>query len=109
MPKITLIKLVKAPKGSKYKYFAIFNKNGKEIKRGFGAATYSDFTIHKDKERRNRYIMRHKKDLKTNDPTRAGYLSMFILWNYPSLTRSIADYRRRLSIYNRTGKFPTKI
>ena len=57
----------------------------------------------------NNYIFRHHKDLKTGDPTRAGYLSMFVLWNKPSLAISIRDYRRRLGIYNRTGKFPTKI
>ena len=106
---IKLIKISKAPKSSRFKYFAFFNKNGKEIKRGFGANSYSDYTIHKDKNRRNRYIKRHLKDLKTNDPTRAGYLSMYVLWNYPSLTKSISDYKRRLNIYNRTGKFPKKI
>jgi len=69
----------------------------------------SDFTIHKDKERRERYISRHKKDLKTKDPMKPGYLSMFILWNKPSLRASLADYKRRLGVYNRTGKFPIKI
>ena len=64
---------------------------------------------HKNIKRRNNYIFRHHKDLKTGDPTRAGYLSMFVLWNKPSLAISIRDYRRRLGIYNRTGKFPTKI
>jgi hypothetical protein len=34
---------------------------------------------------------------------------MFILWNKKSLQASISDYRRRLGIYNRTGKFPTNI
>ncbi len=69
----------------------------------------SDYTKHKDKKRRNRYISRHKKDLRTNDPMRPGYLSMFILWNKPSFKASLADYKRRLAIYNRTGKFPKKI
>lgn len=62
----------------------------------FGAAGYSDYTQHKDKERRNRYIARHAKDLDTKDPTRAGYLSMFVLWNKPTLEASIDDYKRRL-------------
>jgi hypothetical protein len=75
----------------------------------FGAKNYSDYTIHHDTVRRNRYIKRHLKDLRTGDPTRAGYLSMFILWNKKSLKASIADYKRRLNVYNRTGKFPKKI
>jgi len=62
----------------------------------FGATGYSDYTKHKDKERRDNYIARHKSDLETDDPRRAGYLSMFILWNRPTLKASIADYRRRL-------------
>lgn len=66
----------------------------------------NDFTLHGDLERRNRYIIRHTKDLKTNDPMRAGYLSMFILWNLPTLKSSVNDYNKRLKEYNETGKFP---
>ena len=90
--------------------FTILSK-GKKTKKTthFGAKGYKDYTMHKDKARRNRYISRHRKDLKTKDPTRAGYLSMFILWNRGTIRSSIADYRRRLRIYNRTGKFPIKI
>ena len=75
----------------------------------FGAAGMSDYTKHKNLERRNRYIFRHRKDLKTGDPTRAGYLSMFVLWNKPTLSGSVADYRRRLAKFNNSGKFPNKI
>ena len=106
--KIKLIKITKLKKGPK-KYEAEFKKNNKIIKRKFGAKGMSDFTIHKDTERRDRYIKRHKKDLKTNDPTRAGYLSMYILWNKKTFKASVADYKRRLNSYNRTGKFKKKI
>jgi hypothetical protein len=88
---------------------ATFDVGGKKRIIHFGASGMSDNTKHKNKERRNRYIFRHHKDLGTGDPTRAGYLSMFILWNKKTLSASIADYRRRLATYNRTGKFPTKI
>ena len=37
---------------------------------------------------------------------RAGYLSMFILWNLPTLKSSVNDYNKRLKEYNKTGKFP---
>ena len=36
------------------------------------------------------------KDLQTKDPKRAGFLSMFLLWNHSSLQKSIRDYNRRL-------------
>jgi hypothetical protein len=91
--------------------FEISTKNGKKRKKStkFGALGMSDYTIHKDKERRNRYIKRHTKDLRTNDPTRAGYLSMYILWNKKTFRASLSDYKRRLNIYNKTGKFPKSI
>lgn len=100
---------LKKLKSGKKKYQITFNKNGKIYRRKFGSRGMSDYTIHKDKERRERYISRHKKDLRTKDPMRPGYLSMFILWNKPSLKSSLADYKRRLKIYNKTGKFPTSI
>lgn len=62
----------------------------------FGATGYSDYTKHGDRERRDRYIARHAKDLDTGDPTRAGYLSMFVLWNKPDFHASVRDYKRRL-------------
>ena len=103
------VKSFKKLKGNSKKYEITFEKKGKIYTRKFGAAGMSDFTIHKDKERRERYISRHIKDLKTGDPMRAGYLSMYILWNKPSIKTSLADYKRRLSVYNRTGKFPKNI
>ena len=103
------VKSFKKLKGNSKKYEIVFEKNGKTYTRKFGAAGMSDFTIHKDKERRERYISRHKKDLRTKDPMKPGYLSMYILWNKPSLKASLADYKRRLNVYNKTGKFPTDI
>lgn len=105
---IELIQLVKLNSGKK-KYKAIFNINGKKKSTTFGARGYSDYTIHKDINRRNRYIARHLVDLKTKDPTRAGYLSMYIIWNYPTVEKSVVDYKKRLKVYNNTGVFPTKI
>jgi hypothetical protein len=100
---------IKKSKMSGKKLTATFDINGKKKIVHFGSAGMSDYTKHNTIDRRNRYIFRHYKDLKTNDPTRAGYLSMFVLWNKKSLQASIVDYRRRLGVYNRTGKFPTKI
>jgi hypothetical protein len=105
---IKLISVKPSPNKVK-KYRATFDVDGKISHTDFGAKGMSDFTKHKDKERRGRYITRHTKDLRTNDPTRAGYLSMYVLWNKEGLRESITDYKKRLNIYNSTGKFPTKI
>jgi hypothetical protein len=106
--KIRLVSVKKSSANGK-KYTATFETNGRTKKIHFGAAGMSDYTKHKDRARRQRYIKRHNKDLGTRNPARAGFLSMFILWNKTSVSAGVADYRRRLNTYNRTGRFPTKL
>jgi hypothetical protein len=105
---IKLISIKKSTSNIK-KFTATFEINGRKKITQFGAKGMSDYLHHHDILRRKRYYLRHSKDLNTNNPAKAGFLSMFILWNKPTLQSSIADYRRRLGIYNRTGKFPKKI
>ena len=61
----------------------------------FGSAQHSDFTKHKDPERKKRYIDRHKSRENWNDPTTAGYLSRWILWAKPTIEESIKDLNKR--------------
>jgi len=61
----------------------------------FGQAGASDFTLHKNIDRKQRYINRHKKNENWNDPTSAGSLSRWVLWNKTTLNSSIADYKKR--------------
>lgn len=63
----------------------------------FGDSNYEDYTQHKDNVRKLRYIQRHQKD-KLDDPTSAGALSMFLLWNKLTLIESIEDYRQRFNV-----------
>jgi hypothetical protein len=78
---------------NKYKYIAHFT-DGRKTR--FGAKGYSDYTIHKDVQRRDAYRKRHAKDLNTNDPYRAGYLSYYILWgDSTSIAENIRAYNRR--------------
>ena len=57
---------------------------GKKIH--FGSSNYPDFLIHKDKERRERYLARAKKiknkngELTFNNPESANYWSVKLLW-----------------------------
>tara|TARA_R110001599_G_scaffold47031_3_gene137007 strand:+ start:1100 stop:1411 length:312 start_codon:yes stop_codon:yes gene_type:complete len=74
-------------------------KDNKKKKVHFGQATAGDYTITKDKEQRERYRTRHKKDLETKDPTRAGYLSRFLLWgDSTSLKQNIKDYKKKFNL-----------
>jgi hypothetical protein len=49
----------------------------------YGARGMSDFTIHKDTERRSRYIQRHIHDC-LDDPYKPGFWSMWHLWGKSS-------------------------
>lgn len=79
-----------------HKWTAIFD-DGKRT--SFGHQAYEDYTQHHDKARRDAYRRRHEKDLRTDDPTRAGYLSYYILWgDSTDMDRNVAAYRRRFSV-----------
>jgi len=60
----------------------------------------SDFTIHKDPERKERYIDRHSKNEHWNNPLTAGFYSRWILWNKQTITESIRPTNRRFPTLN---------
>ena len=64
----------------------------------FGGRGYSDYTLHNDPIRKRNYLKRHQVNENWNDPTSAGALSRFILWNKPTKSASIADYKKRFNI-----------
>ena len=90
--KVKLIKLTSSP--NKTKKMRAYFSDGTHT--DFGATGYSDYTKHKDPERKQRYIDRHKRHENWKNMKSAGALSRYILWNKPSLKASIADYKRRL-------------
>jgi len=69
--------------------------DGKKI--SFGAVGYSDYTIHKDPERKERYIARHAKreDWDKSGVKTAGYWSKHLLWNKDTLQKSIDDISKK--------------
>tara|TARA_R100001443_G_scaffold40836_1_gene54212 strand:+ start:1544 stop:1837 length:294 start_codon:yes stop_codon:yes gene_type:complete len=85
-------------KGKKFK--AVFTyDDGKTKTTHFGAKGMEDYTTHKDKERRARYRKRHKKDLKTKDYTRAGFLSYYILWgDDTNIPDAVKSYKKRFKL-----------
>ena len=96
---VKLLKIVKSSKPDK-KYMAVFlTDTNKEKTVHFGAKNYTDYILSgSDDKLKNAYRARHAKDLETKDPTRAGYLSWFVLWNKPTLSASIADYKQRFNL-----------
>jgi ABC-type sulfate transport system substrate-binding protein len=95
------MKLVKVEKISdgKHKYQAVFDNDGRQKTTKFGATGMDDYTITKDTEQRERYRKRHAKDLKTGDPTRAGFLSYYLLWgDSTSLQTNLSAYKKRFNL-----------
>jgi hypothetical protein len=100
---VKLIKVMKSEKPLK-KWKALFKMdNGREKITHFGYFNKNDlkndYTLHKDLERRERYRKRHAKDLRTNDPTRAGFLARFLLWgDSTSLKENIKAYKKKFNL-----------
>ena len=86
------MKVVRSPNREK-KWRAVFSDGSHT---DFGDPKYEDYTQHEDEERRRLYQQRHKKDLETEDPRRAGFLSYYLLWgNSTSLQENLKAYNRR--------------
>ena len=82
------------------KLMAVFDMgDGKTRTTHFGASDYEDFTTHHDIVRRANYRKRHEKDLKTSDPSKAGYLSYWLLWgDSTSLATNISEYKKKFNL-----------
>lgn len=103
MPKIKLLKITKSEiEGKRYTaYFQVLTNSGevKNYKVHFGSSLHQNYLLHRDKERRQRYIDRHRNNENWNDPMTAGALSRYILWgDKVNLRDAIADYRRRFNL-----------
>lgn len=103
MPEYKLVKIVSSTKPGK-KLMAVFKntKTGREKTTHFGAAGMMDYTKWYKKEgpekansRKSSYLARHGANQSWSDPTKAGTLSRFILWNKPTISASISDYKKR--------------
>ena len=64
----------------------------------FGAKGMSDYTKHKDDDRKKLYLIRHKDAEDWDNPTTPGALSRWILWNKKTLKASIADFKKRFNL-----------
>jgi len=97
--KVTIV--MKRSNKSDKKYMVIITDNkGKKKTVHFGAKGYSDYTKHKDAERKGRYITRHKakENWSKSGINTPGFWSRWILWNKSGLKTSIKDTERRFKI-----------
>jgi len=95
---------IKPDTAGKAKYIATFERDGRTKTTKFGAKGYKDFTIYSKEGkaeadmRRKAYIARHSKTEDFTDPTSAGALSRYILWEKPTITAAITAFRKRFNI-----------
>jgi len=96
-----LIKLEKS-KNPKKKWNAVFRMEGNKFKTvSFGSPNMEDYLQHRDVERRERYLKRHERDLKTNDPLRAGYLAYYLTWSgFKQSGKPTTDKKKLIKMYN---------
>ena len=66
----------------------------------FGAKGYEDYTIHKDPERKQRYIDRHQsnEDWSKSGIDTAGFWSRWLLWGEPTLGQSIKKIENKFGV-----------
>lgn len=64
----------------------------------FGQKSAKTFIDGRTDEEKDNYIARHKVNENWKDPTTAGALSRFVLWNKKTLSASITDFKKRFSL-----------
>ena len=90
--------ITKSDRDKKFKALFTDSKNKKKKTIHFGAKGMSDFTIHKDKKRKDRYLKRHRPNEDWNNPATAGALSRWILWNKPTFDASLKDFKQKFKL-----------
>jgi len=94
--------------GTKKYKVTVIKPNGTKKTIQFGAKGYSDFTKHKDSDRKKRYENRHRsrENWTKSGITTAGFWAKWILWNKPSLENSISSTSKKFNITIKRGKPP---
>jgi hypothetical protein len=93
-----IIATISKSKRKQKKFQAVFiYPNGRKKTTHFGQKGASDYTKHKDDERKKRYITRHTKreNWGCKNFATAGFLSRWILWNKKTVKSSINNINRK--------------
>ena len=89
--------IIQKSKNPKKKYDAVIDDK-KTV--SFGATGYSDFTKHKDEERKERYVARHKPNQDWKNYKTPGFWAKNILWNKPTIDASVRDTNKKFPNLN---------
>lgn len=105
-----IIAYLQSGTGTKKYKVTVIKPDGTKKTLQFGAKGYSDFTKHKDNERKKRYEIRHKsrENWTKSGITTAGFWAKWILWNKPSLEKSISSTSKKFNITIKRGNPPNR-
>lgn len=86
------------PSSRKSKKWMVLTPSGKKVH--FGASGYSDYTLHGDEKRKERYISRHKsrENWSKSGIENAGFWARWLLWNKEDIKKSAKDIEKRFNI-----------
>lgn len=89
--------IIKRSKHAKKLYKALISANNKTHKVSFGDPLAAQYPTHKDKARRDRYLVRHKarENWTKSGILTPGFWSRWLLWNKPTLKASAKDIEKR--------------
>lgn len=89
------VKLTRSPNPNKK-----YRVSGADWHVDFGAKGYSDYTLHKDSTRRDRYIIRHRsrENWGPGGVRTAGFWSRWLLWEKPNLQNAKKHVYKRFKI-----------
>jgi len=82
----------------KKKYKVVVTGKDKKKTLHFGQKGASDFTKHKDEERKKLYISRHRKNEDWSNVYSSGWWSRWLLWEKPSIKEAKKNIERTKNI-----------
>ena len=86
----------KSKRNDKRLVAVFYNDDDKKVKTthfGLKNPKFGTFIDHKDRQSKELYLKRHRVRENWDDYQSAGSLSRHILWNKPTLEKSITDYK----------------
>ncbi len=94
---------VKKSTNPKKKWTATFRMPENKFKSvSFGDPIRDDYLQHRDLKRRDNYLKRHQRDLRTKNPLKPGYLAYFITWSgFEQEGKPTRDIRKLIKMYNK--------
>jgi hypothetical protein len=87
--------ILRKARNGQHKFVAEFPDGGRVR---FGLKGFSDYTIHKDRERMKRYVVRHRKreNWTRAGAKTAGFWSRWLLWSKPSFQGALRQTEKVL-------------